>query len=394
MYDPVLMKDSPEKQRHPVRWISSGVAAIAACFLLFFGLSYYQSYMQTYSSIYLTINPQVQIDLNQQGIVVGLTGTNPDGRQLLEGYDGKGKDKATVADELVDRAIEMGFLSEGGWISFSIDVPDDDLFQEYRMELFTEITKHLEGRLTINIEIFRSTSQQSEHPVQSHPSAASSPDAGSLPAVSSAEFSGRILQRGGQPFGTGSRLRQRRRGRIFPPLPGTAPIPSEPGPGSVSGGGADLPSPSSTAPIPSEPDPGSGSGGGADLPSPSSTAPIPPDTDYGPGSDGVTDLTPPPADPIPPDTGEGTSDYGDGNSNYGGSNYSAGDSGYEEGRLNFCKKISLFPPFPRQSPVIYVYKTKTMKTERSNSHETQKKTLCSSLRPGGSLRSYAGWVRQ
>ena len=222
VYDPVLMKDSPEKQRHPVRWISSGVAAIAACFLLFFGLSYYQSYMQTYSSIYLTINPQVQIDLNQQGIVVGLTGTNPDGRQLLEGYDGKGKDKATVADELVDRAIEMGFLSEGGWISFSIDVPDDDLFQEYRMELFTEITKHLEGRLTINIEIFRSTSQQSEHPVQSHPSAASSPDAGSLPAVSSAEF------------------------------------PEEP---------------SSAAASPSEPDPSSGSGGGADLPSPSSTAP-------------------------------------------------------------------------------------------------------------------------
>ena len=329
VYDPVLMKDSPEKQRHPVRWISSGVAAIAACFLLFFGLSYYQSYMQTYSSIYLTINPQVQIDLNRQGIVVGLTGTNPDGRQLLEGYDGKGKDKATVADELVDRAIEMGFLSEGGWISFSIDVPDDDLFQEYRMELFTGITKHLEGRLTINIEIFRSTSQQSEHPVQSHPSAASSPDAGSLPAVSSAEFPEEPSSAAASPSepgpGSGSGG-----GADLPSPSSTAPIPSEPGPGSGSGGGADLPAPASTAPIPSEPDPGSGSGGGADLPSPSSTAPIPPDTDYGPGSDGVTDLTPPPADPIPPDTGEGTSDYGDGNSNYGGSNYSAGDSGYEE----------------------------------------------------------------
>ena len=36
VYDPVLMKETPERRRHTVRWISSGIAAIAACFLLFF----------------------------------------------------------------------------------------------------------------------------------------------------------------------------------------------------------------------------------------------------------------------------------------------------------------------------------------------------------------------
>ena len=121
VYDPVLMKDTPERQRHTVRWIGSGIAAIAACFLLFFGIGYYQNYLQPYSSIYLTINPEVQMDLNRQGTVVRLTGANEDGETLLEGYDGKGKDKVTVADELIDRAIEMGFLSEGGRVSFSID---------------------------------------------------------------------------------------------------------------------------------------------------------------------------------------------------------------------------------------------------------------------------------
>ena len=40
------------------------------------------------------------------------------GETLLEGYDGKGKDKVTVVDELLDRAIEMGFLSDGGRVSF------------------------------------------------------------------------------------------------------------------------------------------------------------------------------------------------------------------------------------------------------------------------------------
>ena len=153
VYDPVLMKETTERQRHTMRWISSGIAAIAACFLLFFGIHYYQKYLQPYSSIYLTINPTVQMDLNRQGTVVRLTGINEDGKALLEGYDSKGKDKVTVADELIDRAIEMGFLSEGGQVSFSIDSPDDALFQEYGTELRTKVTEHLDGRITITIEI-------------------------------------------------------------------------------------------------------------------------------------------------------------------------------------------------------------------------------------------------
>ena len=46
------------------------------------------------------------MELNRQGAVVGLTGTNEDGETLLEGYNGKGKDKVTVADELIDRAMK------------------------------------------------------------------------------------------------------------------------------------------------------------------------------------------------------------------------------------------------------------------------------------------------
>ena len=91
MYDPVLMKETPERQRHTVRWISSGIAAIAACFLLFFGIGYYQNYIQPYSSIYLTINPEVQMDLNRQGTVVGLTGRMKTGKRCWRAMTARGK---------------------------------------------------------------------------------------------------------------------------------------------------------------------------------------------------------------------------------------------------------------------------------------------------------------
>ena len=152
--NPVLMKQpQPSGRRRITRLVSSTVAAAAACLFLIFGFSYYQNYLRIYSSIYLSINPEVQMDLNRYGNVVRLTGTNEDGARLLEGYSGRGKDKLTVADELIDRAIEMGFLSEGGQVSFFIDSPEDALFQEYGTELRAEINEHLDGRITITIEI-------------------------------------------------------------------------------------------------------------------------------------------------------------------------------------------------------------------------------------------------
>ena len=153
VHDPVLMQEEPAKQRNLMRWARSGMAAAAACFLLLIGFNYYQNNVVSYSSIYLTINPEIQMDLNRKGSVTRLEGINEDGKTLLEGYDGKGKDKITVTDELIDRAIEMGFLSEGGQISFSIDAPDDALIQKYGEELQTEVLKYLENQFTITVEI-------------------------------------------------------------------------------------------------------------------------------------------------------------------------------------------------------------------------------------------------
>lgn len=150
--NPVFMNEETKNRRRMAGWVS-GIAAMAACILLAFGFGYYQNYMAPYSSILLSINPMVEMELNKQGKVIGLSGSNEDGKQLLEGYDGIHKDKITVADELIDRAIAMGFLSEGGQVSFSIDTPDQAMFQEYGLELRTKVTEYLDGRMTVTIEI-------------------------------------------------------------------------------------------------------------------------------------------------------------------------------------------------------------------------------------------------
>ena len=160
--EPVLMREEPVKQRNRLRWARSGFAAVAACFLLLIGLNYYRSTLTAYSSIYLTINPEVQMDLNRKGAVIQLEGINQDGAALLEDYEYKGKDRLTVADDLIERAIDMGFLSEGGQVSFSIDAPDEALVQKYGEELQTEVLKHLENRYTITVEVVNHQTGETE----------------------------------------------------------------------------------------------------------------------------------------------------------------------------------------------------------------------------------------
>ena len=93
------------------------------------------------------------MDLNRKGTVVGLSGMNADGQALLADYDGKGKDKTLVADELIDRALDMGFLTAGGQVAFLIDAPEEEIFEAYGIELRTQVGKQLEGSVPFDIVI-------------------------------------------------------------------------------------------------------------------------------------------------------------------------------------------------------------------------------------------------
>ena len=147
--DPVLLRCAPEKRK--VVPFARALTAVAACLALVFGFGFYYNYVASYSAIILSINPQVRLELNRQGQVVSLVGTNQDGVELLKDYDGRGKDKVTVADELIDRAIAMGFLSQGGQVSFNISAPDELVVESYSRELRSGVEEYFSNRITIDL---------------------------------------------------------------------------------------------------------------------------------------------------------------------------------------------------------------------------------------------------
>jgi len=170
VYDPVLMRQEPlekieNNKRTLPKVLITGLVAVAAAVLLFFGYNFYQANYVPYSSIFMAINPEVEMVLNRNGEVIEVEGTNADGVSLIEDYDPASDDKIAVANELVDRAIEMGFLAEGGQISFAIDTPNRDLFEQYGIELREEVN----GRTSITIAItdVESSDNDAETPEES-----------------------------------------------------------------------------------------------------------------------------------------------------------------------------------------------------------------------------------
>ena len=287
VHDPVLMKEEPAKQRNLMRWARSGMAAAAACFLLLIGFNYYQNNVVSYSSIYLTINPEIQMDLNRKGSVTRLEGINEDGKTLLEGYDGKGKDKITVTDELIDRAIEMGFLSEGGQISFSIDAPDDALIQKYGEELQTEVLKYLENQFTITVEITNYQTGETESTQSTQPAPETA-----TPAADDTDYGPNndgVTDYNDTDYG--------------PNNDGVTDY-NDTDYGPNNDGVTDY----------DDTDYGPNNDGVTDYD----------DTDYGPNNDGVTDYTAP-AESVPEAPASDSSNYGDSNYDDGGSSYSDSD---------------------------------------------------------------------
>ena len=114
------------REKRPALWKPlSGVAGLAACLcLVFFG--YYQPNFTPYGALRIQINPDVELTLSRTDRVLELEGLNEDGQSLIAGYEYSGKDREDVTGELVERAIDMGYLSDGETVSITVTSSDAD----------------------------------------------------------------------------------------------------------------------------------------------------------------------------------------------------------------------------------------------------------------------------
>lgn len=144
-----------KNKRHLRTW-----AAMAACFCVAV-LGAWQMVLAPYGTVRMSINPDVKMTVNRVGYVTELEGLNQDGRDLIRGVKTLGKQPKELSDELADRAVEMGYLQEGGRISLTVDSKDEKWKTATEELLVLELTVHLNDTVQV---ITVATGQESPAP--------------------------------------------------------------------------------------------------------------------------------------------------------------------------------------------------------------------------------------
>ena len=147
--DVVLLPERPIRQqtlhKRLARW-----GTMVACLCLFLLGSW--GWQSPIGTVRMQINPDVQLSVNRFDRVVALEGLNEDGAALIDGYHAYGKGMKTVSDELADRAMELGYLSDGGKITLTVDSEKDGWKTAAEELLLLELEVHFEHRVTVTVD--------------------------------------------------------------------------------------------------------------------------------------------------------------------------------------------------------------------------------------------------
>lgn len=153
----IIELKEPSRHRPAIIRSLSSLAAAAACFcLVFFG--FYRPNYMSYGTVRIKINPDVLLTVTRSDRVIQLKGLNADGELLIDGYVFKSKTKDIVADELTDRAIDMGFLSDGKEIRISAASSDGRWKETVEQDILNKMQEHLKDS-SITIRVDHSLSQ-------------------------------------------------------------------------------------------------------------------------------------------------------------------------------------------------------------------------------------------
>ena len=123
---PVLM-ENPESERR-ISFYVTRFAAAAACIALAVsaGSFYYSRNFKTHSTILISAQTNIRMDLNKKGQVLHISGGDLRADELLKNYDGKGKDKVTAANEILDMERSNGYDFEEDGVDLFIKTDADE----------------------------------------------------------------------------------------------------------------------------------------------------------------------------------------------------------------------------------------------------------------------------
>ena len=144
--DPILMEEEQGKSR--IKMYVTRFAAAAACIgiLATAGSMYYARNLKPYSTILISSDAKIRMEINQKGKVITIKSDDKEIQEILKEYNGKGKDKLTAANEIIELEKEKGIISSGDTISVYVDSQTSKDYDSFKEDIVS-------GNSDINVKV-------------------------------------------------------------------------------------------------------------------------------------------------------------------------------------------------------------------------------------------------
>jgi len=138
--DPVLM-NAEESNRGRISMHISKFVAAAACLTIAVsaGALYYSSNYKAHSTVLISSEANVRMELNKKGKVLNISAENADSDEIIKNYDGKGKDMLDAANDIIDIEKDKGYIENGDTVDFYIKAETPSEYNSYKSDLITGI---------------------------------------------------------------------------------------------------------------------------------------------------------------------------------------------------------------------------------------------------------------
>ena len=165
--DVVELRPSEPRRRGPGRWLLAVLAAACLGLAALGYWGYWRPHFTPYGALRIQINPDIALTVSRTDRVLDVRPLNDEGEALLEGEDDlRGEDSDDAVEELVERALDRGYLAPGGRVTITASSEDDDWELREEAALRAQLEHAFGGTFAVRLA---SEGQQPE-PAQSQPS--------------------------------------------------------------------------------------------------------------------------------------------------------------------------------------------------------------------------------
>ena len=147
--DEVVELHLPPARRFRAWWLVGLAVVLLGLGALFFG--YIRPHWIVYGTVRLQINPDVSLSVSREEDVVKLEALNQDGEALIEGYDFRGEECDDVVEDLVKRALRMGYLEKGGAVSVQVTGGSSHWQEDLTKDLREAILDEAKGTVQVYV---------------------------------------------------------------------------------------------------------------------------------------------------------------------------------------------------------------------------------------------------